>query len=72
MTLGRAWLHDWIYYLAAVFMFAAVALRTILVYQNSPLLIELSALLAIWLVAFALNILLAGRLRWLSTLLVGF
>jgi signal transduction histidine kinase len=67
----NTWLHRWIYLLAAGFMFAAVLLRTILVFQGSSLLGKGLILLAAWLLAYVTSILLAGRLVWVSTLLIG-
>jgi len=65
------WLHRWIYSLAAGFMFAAAALRSVLVFQDSPLLGKIAILLAIWPLMFIGNVLLARKLPWLSALLLG-
>jgi signal transduction histidine kinase len=66
-----AWLHRWIYYLAAGFMFAAILLRTILVYQDDPAMFQILLLLAAWLLVFIANALLARRPLWVSALLIG-
>ena len=71
VDLTSTWLHRWIYYLAAGFMFAAALLRSVLVFQDSPLFSKVLILLAAWLLAFLGSVLLASRLPWASTLLIG-
>lgn len=39
MNLKNTWLQRWIYSLAAGFVFATVLLRSVLVFQGSPLLV---------------------------------
>jgi signal transduction histidine kinase len=69
--LKRTWLHRSIYYLAAGFIFAAVTLRSLLVFQGEPFLWQILTLLAIWLLAFLLGSLPMPRLPWLAVLLTG-
>jgi signal transduction histidine kinase len=71
MNSPSTWLHRWIYYLAAGFMFAAVALRSLLSFQESPLLGLSLLFLAAWLLVFIANALVARRLPWLSAILIG-
>jgi signal transduction histidine kinase len=71
MHISSTWLHRWIYYLAAGFMFAAAALRSLLAFQKSPLLYQILLLLAAWLLFFIGTALLARRLPWLSAVLIG-
>jgi signal transduction histidine kinase len=52
------WLHRWIFYLAAGFMFAATVLRSLIVYGNAPV---LNSFLLAWLVMFAAGSLLYPR-----------
>jgi signal transduction histidine kinase len=68
---SSTWLHRWVYYLATGFMFAAAALRSILVFQDSPLLSQIAILLAAWPLMFIGNVLFARRLPWLPVLLLG-
>jgi signal transduction histidine kinase len=56
------WLHQWIYYLAAGFMFAAAVSRAVLIFQDEPLLGRVIFLLAAWLLAFLADTLLSRRL----------
>jgi hypothetical protein len=51
INLPNTWLHRWIYYLSVGFMFAAAALRSVLVFQTSSLLEQIFLLLAVWLLA---------------------
>lgn len=51
-------------------MFAAAALRALIVFQASPLLGKVLLLLAAWLLAFAGTVLLAGRRPFFSILLI--
>jgi len=67
----NAWLHRWIYYIASGLMFAAAALRSYLLYKDSPLLFEILLWLGGWLLMFLGNILLFQKLPWCSTLLIG-
>lgn len=55
---------QWIFYLAASFYFVAVFLRSILVYQDSPELGQVLALLLIWLVLAASEPFISNR--WVS------
>jgi len=71
MELNQAWFHRWIFYLASGFMFAAALLRSVLVFQNSPLLGTVMILSATWLLTFIGSLLLAGRSRWVPALLIG-
>jgi signal transduction histidine kinase len=71
LTPSNTWLHRWIYYLAAGFMFAAASLRAALVYQHSPLLGKIMLLLAASLLAFAGSSLLTSRSSRLPALLIG-
>lgn len=49
MNRFAGWSHHWIFYLAASFYFGAVFLRSLLIYQDSPELGQVVALLFIWL-----------------------
>jgi signal transduction histidine kinase len=69
--LNRTWLHRSIYYLAAGFIFAAVTLRSLLVFRGEPFIWQILALLAVWLLAFLLGSLPLPRLAWLAALLTG-
>jgi signal transduction histidine kinase len=69
--LSNTWLHLWIYYLAAGLMFAAAAMRSILVFQDSLIFGQILLLLAAWLLIFTGSALLAHRLPWLSAVLIG-
>ncbi len=71
IDLTSTWLHRWIYYLATGLMFVAAALRTLLVFQSSPLFNQILVLLAAWLLIFIGNALLDQRLPWLSAVLIG-
>ena len=64
MQLNRTWLHRWIYHIAAGFMFAAGALRALIIFQDNPLLGKVILLLAAWLLLFFGNTFLARRLPW--------
>jgi signal transduction histidine kinase len=68
---SSSWIHRWIYYLASGFMFAAAALRSFLLFRESPLLDRILLLLAAWLLAFLGSLLLARRSPRLSALLIG-
>jgi signal transduction histidine kinase len=65
------WLHRWIYYLTAGFMFAAVTLRSVLVYQDSPVLSQIFILLTAMLFAFIGNIILSGKSSFFTALLIS-
>ena len=65
------WLNRWIYHIATGFMFAAVVLRSILVFNSDPLLGQILFLLAAWLLLFIGSTLLVRRIPWISILLVG-
>jgi signal transduction histidine kinase len=67
----NTWLHRWIYYLAASFIFAALAVRSLLIYQDSPLLAKILLLLLAWLAIFIGISLTGGRSSWFSGMLVG-
>lgn len=69
--ISNSWLHRWIFYLAAGLMFAAAALRSIIIYQSSPLYGQILVLLAAWLLVFVGIALLPHRLPWLSAVLTG-
>ncbi len=58
------WLHRWIYYLAAGFMFAAAALRALIIYQDKPLLNQTLLALVVWLLLFSGSTFLSRRLPW--------
>lgn len=68
--LNRTWLHRRIYYLAAGFMFAAAALRAIIIFKDEPLLDQTLLALATWLLLFLVNTWLANRLPWLSIVIL--
>jgi signal transduction histidine kinase len=68
---SSTWLHRSIYYLAASLMFAAAALRSILIYQDSPLFDPILLLLAGWLITFIVSSLVANKSRWLLGFLIG-
>jgi signal transduction histidine kinase len=68
---SNTWLHRWIYYLAMGFMFAAAALRSFLVFQDTPLLGRVLLLLAAWMLAFIVNSLFANRSLWFSAVWIG-
>jgi signal transduction histidine kinase len=44
------WLSHWIYYLASGLYFGAVFLRSLLIYRDSPVLVQVLGLLLVWLV----------------------
>ena len=44
------WLSQWIYYLASSLYFGAVFLRSLLIYRDSPVLVQVLGLLLVWLV----------------------
>lgn len=71
MNMKNTWLRRWIYLLAAGFMFAAVLLRSILIFQVSPLLGVILIVLLAWLLIFLGSTLLARRYPWASALLIG-
>jgi signal transduction histidine kinase len=62
------WLHRWIFYLATGFMFAATALRSLIVFGNSPNLLNL--LLLAWLAMFIAGSLLYPRLPIFAACLI--
>jgi len=64
-------LHRWVYYFALTFMFAAAALRAVLLFRTSPLFNQILMLLAAWLLTCAGSILVASRWPALSALLIG-
>ncbi len=66
-----SWLHRWIYYLAAIFLIAAVTLRSLLVFQGEPFLWQILVLLAILSIAFLVGSLPLKRLPWLAALLTA-
>jgi signal transduction histidine kinase len=61
------WLHRWIFYLAAGFMFAAAVLRSLIVYGNSP---GINSFLLAWLALFATATLLYPRLPKFTACLI--
>ena len=69
--LTSTWLRRWIYYLSTGFLFAAAVLRSVLVFQESPILSQIILLLAACLLVFIVNILLASRHSGLSVVLIG-
>jgi signal transduction histidine kinase len=71
MVFSSTWLHRWIYYLAAGFMFAAAALRSFLIFQDTPLLGRVLLLLAAWMLAFIVDNLFADRSLWFSAVWIG-
>jgi signal transduction histidine kinase len=68
---SRAWLHRWIYYLAAGLMFAAAALRAFLIFRDSPYLVRLLLLLAVWLLLFLGTSFLSPRVPWSAAIFLG-
>jgi len=71
MNMKNTWLHRWIYLLAVSFMFAAVLLRSILIFQKSHQLGEIFFLLLAWLLSFWGNTMLSRRFPWASVLLIA-
>ncbi len=71
LNITSTWLHRSIYYFVSGFMFLSVVLRSILVFQTSPLLNQILPILAAWFLALLGNILLAKRFPWISRLLIG-
>ncbi len=69
---NRTWLHRWIYFLAAGFMFAAAALRAIIVLKDEPLLSQTLLALLVWLFLFLGNTILARRLPWSAVIFLVF
>lgn len=69
--LNQPWLHRSIYYLAAGFIFAAVTLRSLLVFQGEPFLWQILVLLGVYLLAFLPGSLPLPRLSWVAVLLTG-
>jgi signal transduction histidine kinase len=67
----NSFLYRWIYPLAAGFMFAAVFLRAVLVFQGTPLLSETVIILLILPFIFLASTLLAHKCPWVSVLLIG-
>jgi signal transduction histidine kinase len=67
----NTWLYRWIYPIVTGFMFAAVFLRAVLIFQGSPLLGKIIVLLLTFPVIFLGNALLKRRYPWASVLLVG-
>jgi len=65
------WFHRWIYHIATGFMFVAVVLRSILVFESDPLLGQILLLLAAWLLFFIGSSFLFRRISWVSILLIG-
>lgn len=47
------WSSQWVFYLAACFLFGAVVLRSLLIFQDSPARIPIAGLLIVWLLLFA-------------------
>ncbi len=66
-----AWLHRWVYYLTTGFMFAAAALRALLLFKTSPILDKILLLLAAWLIAYVASMFLARNWPLLSALLIS-
>jgi len=62
------WLHRSIYYLAAGFMFAAAALRVLIIFQDAPLLGQTLLVLVGGLLLFLGNIWLTQRAAWITIL----
>jgi signal transduction histidine kinase len=69
--LTSPWLRRWIYYLATGFLFAAAVLRSVIIFQETPLLGQIILLLAACLLVFIGNILLASRHPGLSIMLIS-
>lgn len=67
----NVWLHRSIYYLASSFMFAAAAVRSILVFQESTFYDQILLLISGWALAFLGIALLGTKLPWLSVILMG-
>ena len=65
------WLNRRIYHIATGFMFAAVVLRSILIFNGDPLLGGILFLLAAWLLLFTGSTLLVRRISWVSILMIG-
>jgi signal transduction histidine kinase len=70
-VLNSNWLHRQVYFLAAGFMFVAVVLRTILIFQNYPFLGQVLLSLAAWLFLFVVTSLLAARRPWFQTVCIA-
>jgi signal transduction histidine kinase len=71
VNLKSTWLHRWIYPLTTGFMYAAVLLRAVLIFQGSPLLGKTLIILLGLPLIFLGSTLIANRLPWLSALLLG-
>lgn len=56
--------HHWVFWLAASLLFAAVFLRTLLIYGSQPNFLSLMGLLAIWLALALSEHALSQRARW--------
>jgi signal transduction histidine kinase len=69
--ISTTWFHRWIYYLAAGLMFAAAAVRSLLAFQENPLLGRVLLWLAIWLLGFISNSLLASKWPRISAGWIG-
>lgn len=68
---NRTWLHRWIYYLAAGFMYAAAVLRAYVIFRHNPSIGQVLLLLAAWLFLFVGNALFARRLPWSTIACLG-
>lgn len=66
-----AWLHRWIYHLASGLMFAAVALRSVLVFRDSPSFAQILAVLTAWFFLWVGDLLFAPRRHWLPVVMIG-
>ncbi len=61
MKRSTEWSHQLLSYLTAGLLFAAVLLRSLLLYRSDPLLIPVAGLLSVWLMLFIAETVLANR-----------
>ncbi len=64
-------LHGWVYYSTLALMFAAAALRAVLLFQTSPLFDQILILLAAFLMGCVGSVLLGGKWPLFAALLIG-
>jgi signal transduction histidine kinase len=68
---SSTWIHHWIFYLAAGFMFTAASLRAFLVYQHTAQFGQIILLLVGWAAIFACDVAFFGKQPRLHILLIG-
>ncbi len=71
MNIKNTWLHQWIYFLTTGLMYAAVFLRSVIGFQQSPQFGQIISLVLTWIIVFIGSALLARKYPRASSALIG-